>query len=460
MNPFYNPIFLSKIAKAYLFDIQRLKKISDVKLKRYQDHQLKKMVRFAYTVPLYHDKYKKARVHPNDISGIKDLRKLPLISKEDIKQYYPDGIISSKTSRERLVEIATSGTTGKSLSIYVDMFDIVMGLFGYLRTIREYEINWRKHRLTIIGDFASHTAESGYVTKGLQPRLPFDFLFRNIQWLDTNDEPKKIIKKINRFNPDFIGGYVGMLGHLALLKEKGFGKNISPKYIAATGAVLDKTLKEFIETTFDAHLFEVYGATETGPIAFECKQGGYHIMSDLLYLEFLKDDMPVNSGEAGKLVVTKLFGRGTPIIRYDAINDIVSPRYEKCNCDISGEMIQKIFGRDDLSLLLPGGRVLLPSSFSEIYSRVLYGLKTNKLKDTRIIQHSLTKIEIQIVIDDKTRGVGPSVEEIFSLVRKGFHEKVGHEVEIIVKEVKKVSTGGPRIISKVDKSKFRIKEYV
>lgn len=460
MNPFYNPIFLSKIAKAYLFDIQRLKKISDVKLKRYQDHQLKKMVRFAYTVPLYHDKYKKARVHPNDISVIKDLRKLPLISKEDIKQYYPDGIISSKTSREQLVEIATSGTTGKSLSIYVDMFDIVMGLFGYLRTIREYEINWRKHRLTIIGDFASHTAESGYVTKGLQPRLPFDFLFRNIQWLDTNDEPKKIIKKINRFNPDFIGGYVGMLGHLALLKEKGFGKNISPKYIVATGAVLDKTLKEFIETTFDAHLFEVYGATETGPIAFECKQGGYHIMSDLLYLEFLKDDMPVNSGEAGKLVVTKLFGRGTPIIRYDAINDIVSPRYEKCNCDISGEMIQKIFGRDDLSLLLPGGRVLLPSSFSEIYSRVLYGLKTNKLKDTRIIQHNLTKIEIQIVIDDKTRGVGPSVEEIFSLIRKGFHEKVGPEVEIFVKEVKKVSKGGPRIISKVDKSKFRIKEYV
>lgn len=460
MNPFYNPIFLSKIAKAYLFDIQRLKKISDVKLKRYQDHQLKKMVRFAYTVPLYHDKYKKARVHPNDISVIKDLRKLPLISKEDIKQYYPDGIISSKTSREQLVEIATSGTTGKSLSIYVDMFDIVMGLFGYLRTIREYGINWRKHRLTIIGDFASHTAESGYVTKGLQPRLPFDFLFRNIQWLDTNDEPKKIIKKINRFNPDFIGGYVGMLGHLALLKEKGLGKNVSPKYIAATGAVLDKTLKEFIETTFDAHLFEVYGATETGPIAFECKQGGYHIMSDLLYLEFLKDDMPVNSGEAGKLVVTKLFGRGTPIIRYDAINDIVSPRYEKCNCDISGEMIQKIFGRDDLSLLLPGGRVLLPSSFSEIYSRVLYGLKTNKLKDTRIIQHSLTKIEIQIVIDDKTRGVGPSVEEIFSLVRKGFQEKVGPEVEIFVKEVKKVSKGGPRIISKVDKSKFRIKEYV
>jgi phenylacetate-coenzyme A ligase PaaK-like adenylate-forming protein len=359
-----------------------------------------------------------------------------------------------------LVEIATSGTTGKSLSIYVDMFDIVMGLFGYLRTIREYGINWRKHRLTIIGDFASHTAESGYVIRGLQPRLPFDFLFRNIQWLDTNDEPKKIIKKINRFNPDFIGGYVGMLGHLALLKENGFGKNISPKYIASTGAVLDKTLKEFIETTFDAHLFEVYGATETGPIAFECKQGGYHIMSDLLYLEFLKDDMPVNSGEAGKLVVTKLFGRGTPIIRYDAINDIVSPRYEKCNCDISGEMIQKIFGRDDLSLLLPGGRVLLPSSFSEIYSRVLYGLKTNKLKDTRIIQHNLTKIEIQIVIDEKTRNVAPSVEEIFSLVRKGFHEKVGPEVEIIVKEVKKVSKGGPRIISKVDKSKFRIKEYV
>jgi len=70
---------------------------------------------------------------------------------------------------DNLVKVSTSGTTGKSLSIYVDMFDIIMGLFGYLRTIKEYGLNWRKSNISIIGDFAPHTAETGYVKKGLFP---------------------------------------------------------------------------------------------------------------------------------------------------------------------------------------------------------------------------------------------------------------------------------------------------
>jgi phenylacetate-CoA ligase len=224
--------------------------------------------------------------------------------------------------------------------------------------------------------------------------------------------------------------------------------------------VLDKSLKEFIEKTFNASVFEVYAATETGPIAFRCKQGSYHVMSDLLHLEFLKNNEPVASGEAGKLIVTKLYGSGTPIIRYNAINDIIAPRYEKCNCGLSGDFIDKIYGRDDLSLFLPGGRVLLPSSFSEIYSRVLYGLKTNKVKETRVIQHSLKRVEIQVMIDDHKRNKGTTVEEILTMIKNGFQEKTGPEVEVTIKEVKKISKKGPRIVSKVDKSKFEINQYI
>jgi phenylacetate-CoA ligase len=434
--------------------------MNNKELRVYQDKQLKKMVRFAYTVPLYHDKYKKAGVHPDDVRGVDDIEKLPLVSKDDIKKYYPTGIVSSGVEQGSLIEISTSGTTGKRLSIFVDMFDIVIGLFGYLRTIKEFGVHWRKTRMSIIGDFAPHTLESGYMRRGFQSRLKLDPFFRNIQWLDTNDDPKKIMREINRFKPLFIGGYAGMLGHLALLKEKGEGENVSPKYIASTGAVLDKKLKELIEETFDAHLFEVYAATETGPIAFQCKHGGFHVMSDLVYPEFLKNDIPVSSGEPGKLVVTRLYGAGTPIIRYDAINDIVAPRYERCTCTLSGDLIEKIYGREDLCLMLPGGKVLLPSSISEIYSRVLHELKTNKLKDTRVIQRSLNRIEVQIVIDDKLRDVGPSVEEVLSVIKRGFEEKAGDKVEIRMKEIKKVGKSEPRIVSKVDKSKFKIEQYI
>ncbi|UCD14044.1 MAG: phenylacetate--CoA ligase family protein [Thermoplasmatales archaeon] len=460
MNYLFNPIFISKVLKSYFFDIDRLWKINEEQLRKYRDKRLRQIVRYAYTVPVYHDKYKEMGIHPADIHGLDDITKLPEISKEEIKHYYPNGIIPSGVDKKNLIEVSTSGTTGKSFPIFVDMYDIVRGLFGYIRTIKEYGINWRKTKMTIIGDFAPHTAESGYITQGLSPHLKLDRLMNNIQWLDTNDDPKKIIREINDFKPEFIGGYVGMLGHLALLQEKGLGKNIRPRYIATTGAVLDKSLKHFIEEQFETQIFEVYGATETGPIAFECKQGHYHIMSDFLHLEFLKDGKPVSSSEPGLVLVTKLFGNGTPIIRYNAINDIAAPLYEPCSCEISSGLIKKIYGRNVLSLILPGGRVLLASGITEIFGRILYELKTNKLKDTRIIQHDMTHIEVQVVIDEQLRDQEPSVDKLFSLLKQGFQEKAGRGVEISLKEIKKVGKNEARIVSKVDRSKVEITQYI
>ena len=434
--------------------------MNEDQLRRYQDRCLRHMVFFAYTVPLYHDTYKDAGVHPSDITGLKDLKKLPTVSKEDFKRYYPNGIISSTSKKEHLIEVSTSGTTGKSLSLFVDLYDIVMGLFGYIRAIKEYDINWRKTRMTIIGDFASHTVESGYIAKGLQPRFNQSSWFQNIQWLNTNDPPEKLIKEINAFKPEFIGGYVGMLGHLALLKEQGYGADISPKVIASTGSVIDPLLKSFIEDTFHAQVFESYGSTESGPIAFQCPNGSYHVMSDLVHLEFLKDGDEVETGKAGQLVVTKLYGRGTPIIRYDAINDIIAPKRNQCSCGMTGELIEKIYGRNDLALFLPNGRVLLPSSFSEIYSKILYGLKTTMMKETKIIQYSENEIEIQVVLDEEKQDAGPSATEVLFSLQKGFEEKVGPDVSVQVKAVPQIDKGGARIVSHVDRSTYKIREYI
>jgi phenylacetate-CoA ligase len=459
MNSFYNPIFLSKVLKNYLFNIDRQRRFNDEELRKYQNKNFKKIVQFAYTVPLYHDTYKKAGIHPDDIKNIEDIRKLPTVSKYDFKMYYPDGLVSSKIKKSKLIEVTTSGTTGKSLSIYVDMIEIVNGLFGYIRFLREHDINWRKDKLTIIGDFAPHTAETGYIFRGIQSQFGTNLFLKNIQWLNTNDPPEKVLEEIDKFKPDFLGGYTGMLGHLALLKEKGFGNNVSPRIIASTGSLLNKSLKELIEKIFNAQVFESYGSTESGPIAFQCKYGKYHVMSDYVYLEFLKDGESVESREAGKVVLTKLFGNGTPIIRYTAMNDIVAPLYEQCNCGLSGVLIDKIYGREDISLYSLNGKILLPSSFGEIFSSILYELKTNKLKDVRVIQHSLTKIEIKVVIDEKLRNVGPSVEELFSFLIRNFKEKLGAEVDILIKEVDTIDRQKPRIISKVDRTKMNITGY-
>jgi phenylacetate-coenzyme A ligase PaaK-like adenylate-forming protein len=179
-----------------------------------------------------------------------------------------------------------------------------------------------------------------------------------------------------------------------------------------------------------------------------------------LFLEFLKDGKEVSSEEPGNLIITKLFGNGTPIIRYNAINDIVSPLYQSCNCGISGGLIKKIYGRDVLSIILPGGKAILPSGISEIFSRVLYELKTNMLKETKIIQHDFTHIELQLVIDEEFRNQKTMVDKLFSMLKQGFLEKTGSEVEITIKEIKKVDKTEARIISKIDRNKVKIIEYI
>ena len=111
MNSFYDLIFISKVLKNYLFNIDRQRRFNDEELSRYQNKNFKKMVQFAYTVPLYHHTYKKAGIHPDDIKSIEDIKKLPTVSKYDFKNYYPDGLVSSKIKKSKLIEVTTSGTT-------------------------------------------------------------------------------------------------------------------------------------------------------------------------------------------------------------------------------------------------------------------------------------------------------------------------------------------------------------
>ena len=126
---------------------------------------------------------------------------------------------------------------------------------------------------------------------------------------------------------------------------------------------------------------------------------------------------------------------------------------------MSGDLIERIYGRDDLALFFSRGRILLASSVSEVYSRVLYELLSTRLKETKIIQHSLKKVEIQLVLDKKQPD-DVSTGDIISLIKNGFQQKVGSDVEIVVKEVKKIDKHGPRIVSKVDRSDFKVNQYI
>jgi len=461
MNPFINPIFLSKVIKSYIVDVKRLYKMNSETLKKFQDKQFRKILEYAYKLPFYNDLYKKAGIKIKDIQGINDITKLPFVTKKEISETSPDNLIPPNSHKTKIIVSYTSGTTGKPVSIFTNIYTIFKESLAHIRTLEEHDIDWRKTRMTIIGDLSENTIDRAYFTDGITKSLTPFFSLNNMQIFDTYDDPEKLIKKINSFQPEFIGGYPGMLRQLAYLKRQGSGKDIWPRCIISTGSVLDKYLKNYIEEAFDTQVFDSYGATEPGPMAFQCRCNNYHVHSDLVFLEVIDDNgEPVTPNEPGHIVVTKLYGEGTPIIRYTGLNDIISLSDESCRCGIVGRVIKKIYGRESQSLVLPNGLIVLPSTLDEFFSETYWRFDIENIERLQIVQHRRDNIEILAVVDHNLRNNNPSVEKVFTIIRECFKERFGSDIEIKIKEVKNLKPHIAGFISKVDISKIKKKKYI
>lgn len=439
MDPFLNPFFLLRIAKIYFFDINRIWKASWEEIRKYQDKCLRKMVKYAYSVPLYHDKYKKAGVHPNDVRGIKDIGKLPFITKNDLRDYYPDGIIPKGFDKKTGFLMSTSGSTGKPVFVYCDKFSSIKRLTANVRELKAYGGNWRKSKIVLVIDLESGSVENTVFSMSVMPFLKQILPMDNINYIHMGEKPEVLINKINDSKPEFIGTDPNMLRDLAFLRNNGYGEDIKPRYIISSGAMLDSYTKKYVESAFDVRVLDVYGSTEAGSLAFECLDGNYHILSDFAHLEILDDEQkPVDYNTPGRLVVTRLYGKGTPIIRYTGNEDFLIPIKETCICGVNTPLIKKIEGRSTDMIVLPDGKLMSPLTVTGIPAKVMDYFGTYKIKQFQIIQHRIDEMEILIVIDDKLRDLGPSVERLLDELTKRFSEKIGHGIKIVVHEVDEV----------------------
>ena len=459
MNPLLNPLLLANVLREYLFDTNRVWWSTKEEFERYRDKAIKRIVRHAFIVPLYHRKYKAAGLTPNDIGGVKDIGKLPIVTKDDLRNAPPHDLIPTGRKTGGFYMVSTSGSTGRPVTLFTEPYTMFKTLIGFVRVIREHGISWRKTRMSIIADLSGGSAEEVYFTGTAIPSLKPFFSLENMQTFHVGDNPERIIAEMERFNPEFIGGYPGMLKILAILKRRGKGEHVNPKWIGSSGAILDGYTRKYIEDAFDAKVFDVYGATECSPIAFECRRGNYHVQSDLTHLEFVdQENNPVSPGEPANLLVTRLFGRGTPIVRYAGISDLVTTTTIGCECSMVTPLIKRIEGRKVDAVVLPDGRMVPPSSFTGVPYKVMRRFNTNKIEQFQIIQQDYDKVDILVVIDERQRDMEPKVEKLFDAMKKAYREILGDEVTVEVKEVKEImtkrdgtATPPPVVISKVKK---------
>ena len=442
INPFFNPITGLPFLKNYIFDPGRLEKLSPEKMKKYRNKVLRKAVRYAYSVPVYHKKYKAAGVTPDDIRGVDDLVKLPLITRKDLVNNFPDGIIPNGYNKEKGYVVSTSGSSGRPVSIYIDFPTISKAFCLSIRQGRNYNFNFRKVKIASIGTFLDgridNVFEKAFISKTNTFRRTDGYLSMN-----AFDPIKNIVKKLNNFKPDIIYIYPVTLQHLAYFKRKGLCENINPKLLQVGGYSIDEYTKNYIEEAFKCKVINLYQSVEAvSDIAFECFDGTWHVNHDFYHVEAIDENMNlVAPGEKGHIVITRMFGRGTPIIRYTGMDDWVTlkPDYE-CSCGLRTPILENgVEGRISERIILPDGRVYPAASFA-IISLILKNLGTYKVTQFQIVQKKIDEIEILLVIDDDLRDTGPSVDLIFNKIKEAYEEKVGHKVKITVKEVDKIKS--------------------
>lgn len=446
MNPFLNPFVTIPFLKKYYLDPGRIERLSPEKIERYKDKTFKKMVSYAYSVPVYKKKYKEAGIHPDDIRGIKDIQKIPFISRKEIRELFPEGITPPNFNRKKGFVVCTGGTTGKycctsgsePVCIYTDFYSLLESVIMGIRERRLFSFDWKKTRIANIGNFNPYKYDDVY-DKAVNKHVKHFYPLKNILSMQASGKSMEILEKLDTFQPEIIISYPAIYQNLSLLKRKGLGKNINPKLLLSGGQLLDDFTKSFVEDTFDCKLLNMYGSCESGAnIAFECPEGGWHIHSDYFHLEAIDENMEVvGPGERGRLVITKLWGRGTPLIRYTGMEDwITLGNGKKCKCGLKSPILHRpLEGRIISNIILPNGKIYLPTEFLFITS-VLKELKAYHVRRFQIIQKKINEIEIHLVIDDDLRKKGVPFEEMAKRIKKVYTEKTGPNVMITVKEVK------------------------
>ena len=332
------------------------------KLKALQSEKLVKQVRHVYEhVPYYRNLMDEKGVNPQDIRGVQDLYKLPFISKSDLRETYPYGMLAVPLSDCVRIQ-STSGTTGKRVIAFYTQHDIDLWEECCARAI--VAAGGSKQDVVQVcygyGLFTGGAGLHGGSHKVGALTLPMSSgnTERQIQFM------MDLKSTILCCTPSY-AAYIG-----ETLKEQGYKPQDNSLKAGIFGAEpWTEEMRRDIQRSLGIKAYDIYGLTEiSGPgVAFECEeQNGMHINEDHFIAEIIDPDTGevLPEGEKGELVFTSLDKQAFPILRYRT-RDICVLNGKPCSCGRTHVRMCKPMGRSDDMLIIRGVNVF-PSQIETV----------------------------------------------------------------------------------------------
>ncbi len=323
--------------------------------KTLQLDRLQKTVERAYENNKFHKKaFDKAGITPKSIKSLDDIEKLPFMKKEDLRDNYPNGLLT--VPREEVVRYhASSGTSGKPTIVAYTKNDITMWSEVVARSL--VAAGGRK------GNTLHNATGYGLFTGGLGIHYGGEKLGIATIPVSTGNTARQILL-LNDFKPEIICATPSYLLHLAEAME---AKGVDPRTTSLQYGILgaeawSEEMRNFIEERLNIKTVDLYGLSEViGPgVSVECveEQNGLHIQEDHFYPEIIDPDTleRLPDGEYGEIVFTSLTKEAFPVIRYRT-GDISAIKKGKCKCGRTTVRMSRVKGRVDDMLIVKGVNV-------------------------------------------------------------------------------------------------------
>ncbi|MCR4908928.1 MAG: phenylacetate--CoA ligase [Lachnospiraceae bacterium] len=335
---------------------------SPERIKEIQDEKLVKQVRHVWeNVAYYRKKMEEKGVTPEDIRSRDDLYKLPFLSKADLREAYPYGLMGAPLKDCVRIQ-STSGTTGKRVVAFYTKEDIdlweeccaraIVAAGGSDEDVCQVSYGY--------GLFTGGPGLNGGSHKVGCLTIPTSS--------GNTDRQIMFIMDLKATILCCTPSYAAYLGER--MKEMGLGPDDIPLKAGIFGAeAWSEEMRRDIEKTMGIKAYDIYGLTElSGPgVAFECSaQGGMHINEDHFIAEIIDPDTEevLPAGSQGELVFTSIDKKAFPLLRYRT-RDICTLTTEKCSCGRTFVRMAKPKGRSDDMLIIRGVNVF-PSQIETV----------------------------------------------------------------------------------------------
>ncbi len=366
-----------------------------------QSERLAKQVRRVWeNVPYYRRKMEEKGVSPDDIRGIEDLHKLPFLSKADLREAYPYGLLG-KPLKDCVRIQSTSGTTGKRVVAFYTQHDIdlwedccaraIVAAGGTDEDVCQVSYGY--------GLFTGGPGLNGGSHKVGCLTVPTSS--------GNTDRQIMFIQDLSATILCCTPSYAAYLGER--MKEMGLGPDEIPLKAGIFGAeAWSEEMRQDIQNTLGIRAYDIYGLTElSGPgVAFECSaQHGMHINEDHFIAEIIDPDTEevLPEGSVGELVFTAIDKEAFPMIRYRT-RDICSLTREKCSCGRTHVRMSKPMGRSDDMLIIRGVNVF-PSQIETVLLNQGYAANYQIIVD-RVNNTDTFDVQVELTPEMFTDNVG------------------------------------------------------